>query len=546
MNKLYRLLFSGLIAISIASCSNDNRSNDIVFLYTTDVHCGVDDNLGYSSLSAYKKEMLKEYKYVSLLDAGDYIQGDVIGAFSNGISIANIMNKMKYEVVTLGNHEFDYGIDPLSNVIKTLNADVVSCNLSYIGKKENKIKDIKPYVIKKYGNTKIGIVGITTPQTLIESTPSIFKEDNEVAYSFSGEDVASYYKCIQDNIDLCNKEADYTILLAHAGSDASTSPWGTRDIINNTNGYLAVMDGHSHFDIDWEKVKNKDNIDIPFCDAGYKLNEFGKLVIHQDGTISTELIKDYDKKDPVADKFINEELAKTKEIADRIVAHTDIALSINDEEGVRMVRNRETTIGNLVADSYRYITGSEIGFINGGGIRSDIPQGDVTYQDVFQVNPFGNYIIKKEVLGIDILNYLEFTARFTEKEYKKDGKSVGEFGGFVSCSGLRYTIDTSIPTSVVEEDGNFVEVAGPRRVKNVQVLQNDNYVDIDENKSYIISGNHFILNEGGNGSNMFVKYNELESKVIIDYDAIIGYVVDGLHGNLKDKYSSTDGRITIL
>ena len=98
----------------------------------------------------------------------------------------------------------------------------------------------------------------------------------------------------------------------------------------------------------------------------------------------------------------------------------------------------------------------------------------------------------------------------------------------------------------MEEDGNFVEVSGPRRVKNVQVLQNDNYVDIDENKSYIISGNNYILNEGGNGSNMFIKYNELESKVILDYDAIINYVVIGLQGNLKDKYSSTDGRITIL
>ena len=113
MKKSVRFLGVAFLALSLCACGGDKRSDDVVLLYTTDVHCGVNDKLGYSALTSYKKEMQKEYKYVSLLDAGDYIQGDVIGAFSNGESIVKIMNEMDYEVVTIGNHEFDYGMEPV-------------------------------------------------------------------------------------------------------------------------------------------------------------------------------------------------------------------------------------------------------------------------------------------------------------------------------------------------------------------------------------------------------------------------------------------------
>ena len=548
MKKIFRFITIALFAVSLTSCGNkDKRSDDVVLLYTTDVHCGVNDNLGYSALEAYKKEMLKDYKYVSLLDAGDYIQGDVIGAFSDGQNIVDIMNKMNYEVVTLGNHEFDYGMDALHEVIENLNADVVSCNLSYVGNRTNKISKIKPYVVKQYGKMKIGIVGVTTPNSIKEGTPSIFKENDEIVYSFSNKDEETYYKCIQDNIDECNKEANFTVLLTHVGNDENESPWSSRDIIANTNGYLAVMDGHSHYDVNWEKVKNKNGQEIPLCDTGFKLNEFGKLVIHKDGSISTDFITEYANRDPDMESFVESKLDETKAIADRVVAHTDIALSIYDENGIRMVRSRETTIGNLVADSCRYVCDTDIGVTNGGGVRDDLPQGDVTYGDIFAVNPFGNYIVSKEVSGSDILDYLEYCSQCTESEYVKDGHPYGEFGAFSQVSGIKYTIDTSIPTSVVcDKDGNFIKVDGPRRVKNVQVMENDAYVDIDIEKTYTISASNYILIEGGGGANMFVDDKEIEAPVRIDCQVIIDYVTNYLKGNLTDKYSSVEGRITVI
>lgn len=547
MKKSIRFLGVAFLTLSLCACGGDKRSDDVVLLYTTDVHCGVNDKLGYSALASYKKEMQKEYKYVSLLDAGDYIQGDVIGAFSHGESIVNIMNEMDYEVVTIGNHEFDYGMDALGKVINGLKAEVVSCNLEYIGSKTNKLTKVKPYTIKQYGGLKIGIVGVTTPESLTDATPSIFKEDGKTVYSFHNENEEAYYKKIQDTIDLCNKEANYTVLLTHAGNNDAARPWSSRDIIANTSGYLAVMDGHSHYDVQWEKVKNKEGKDVPLCDAGYKLNEFGKLVIHKDGSIDTEFISDYSTRDKGIQDYVDAELSKTKAIADRVVAHTDLALSIYDPNGIRIVRSRETAIGNLTADSCRLITGADIGFVNGGGIRTDLPSGDITYGQVFDVNPFGNYIVLKEVSGSDILDYLEHCSQATTKDYQKDGHPNGEFGGFAQVSGLRYTIDTSIPTPViVDQAGNFVKIEGPRRVKNVQVLVDGAYVDIDSEKTYKVAANNYILIEGGNGANMFMDDPEIEAPVRVDFQVIVDYITNVLKGNLSEKYSSTEGRIQVL
>ena len=547
MKKTIQLLGMAFLALALCACEQDHRSDDVVFLYTTDVHCGVKDHLGYAAVASYKKEMAKDYKYVSLLDAGDFIQGDIIGSFSKGENIVDIMNEMAYDAVTIGNHEFDYGMDALSEVIEKLDAEVLSCNLKYIGSKTNKLAKVKPYTVKKYGDMKIGIVGITTPTTLSEATPSLFKEDGKLVYDFGNETKEAFYKCVQDNIDLCNKEADYTILLAHAGNDDTSHPWGSRDIIANTNGYLAVMDGHSHYDVNWEKVENKDGKEIPLCDAGYKLNEFGKLVIHKDGSISTDFLTDYAGRDEETGNFVDGKLNETKTIADRVVAHTDLALSVSDSNGIRMVRSRETAIGNLIADSCRIVPEADIGIVNGGAVRADLPAGDVTYGDVFAVHPFGNYIIIKEASGSHILDYLEHCSQATTKEYAQDGHPSGEFGGFAQVSGLKYTIDTSIPTPVItDKDGNFIGIDGPRRVKNVQVLQSGSYVDIDPNKTYKVAANNYILIEGGNGANMFLEDKEIEAPVRIDYQVIIDYVTKDLKGNLAEKYSSTEGRITVL
>ena len=545
-NKIKLVLLVGLITPTLFGCNN-KRKTDISIIYTTDVHCGLDTNLGYSSLYSYK-ETLSKTNYVTLVDSGDYLQGDFVGAISNGEYIINTMNKVGYDIATIGNHEFDYGMDELSLRLNEFKGDVTSCNFTYIGKKENKFKNIKPYVIKEYGDKKVGYIGVTTPHSLVESSPDNFLEDGELVYDFGNKTAEDFYALIQSNINKCKSDgADYIIMLSHLGSLDNYKPYSSLDVLSHTSGALAFLDGHAHISLPWETHKNKDNVDTLLVDTGYKLNNFASLTIKEDGSITHEFINEYDKKSSKIDKYIKEINKQADEKGNKVVANIDVDLKITDEDGIRMVRNRETPIGNLVSDAYRTIVNADIGVVNGGGIRDNLIKGDVTYKDIKNVHPFGNELMKKRTTGAKILDYLELTSMNVDTIRVKDGKPYGENGSFAHVSGLKYTIDTSIPTSVIlNESGEFVRVDGLRRVKNVQVLEDGNYVDIDPNKEYTISSHDFLLKNGGGGANMFMDDEVIPDTIMLDYEVLIKYIVDVLKGKLKDKYSEAEGRIEII
>lgn len=371
--KHLKYIICSLLLLSSCSSKPIYNDKDIVILYTTDVHCAIDDKIGYSAVKAYKNQMIEEDNYVSLLDAGDFIQGNFTGAVSKGQYIVDIMNEMGYDIVTIGNHEFDYGMDALKKCIDNLNSEVISCNVTYDGNGTNKLSSIKPYTIKKYGKYKVGYVGVTTPHSLTESNPNSFKENGEFVYHFSNPTPEDFYNTVQSNIDEVNKKGvDYVILLTHLGYTETYKPYRSIDLINNTSGYDAVLDGHAHLDINWEKIPNKDRKEIPLCDAGYQLNEFGKLIIKKDGTIETDFITEADKKDEKVESVIQNIKSEIDEITNKVVGSIDVDLSIYDENSIRIVRSRETAIGNLIADAYRNFGKADIGVANGGGIRTDL------------------------------------------------------------------------------------------------------------------------------------------------------------------------------
>lgn len=541
-----------LLTSSLFGCSNNSDGKDICIMYTTDVHAGlkVDGKLGYSALYHYKEEKSKN-NYVTLVDSGDFLQGEFIGAISKGEYVMEVMNKVQYDIITLGNHEFDYGIDELSKRLDEFNGDITSCNFTYIGHKENKFEMVKPYVIKDYGFKKVGFIGVTTPTTLTTSDPHVFLEDNELAYDFGASTVEAFYNLVQKNIDDCkNDGADYIILLSHLGYLDHYRPYSSKDVLANTSGVTAFLDGHSHADVPWTTLKNKNNEDTLLVGAGYKLNEFASLTISRNGNISFEFVTEYEQRDKNISDFIDQINLKGQEKGSKVVAKTDIGLSIftevNDKK-IRTIRSREMPIGNLVADAYKNISNAQIGIANGGGIRTDLPEGDVTYKNIMDVHPFGNIMMKKKTTGQKILDYLEFTSMRTQSTFVKDDLAFGESGAFAQVSGLRYTIDTSISSSVVTStSGEFISIDGPRRVKDVQVLVDDKYVDINPKEEYIIASHNYLLDSGGDGANMFIDDEVIPDAQILDFEVLISYIVDVLKGNLKDKYSTTEGRITVL
>ena len=203
------------------------------------------------------------------------------------------------------------------------------------------------------------------------------------------------------------------IAVSHLGIDASCSPWTSSEVIENTSGIDVFLDGHSHSVVEGDMVKNKDGEEVLLTSTGTKLASVGELTISADGTMTSALVSDGMEADPETESFISEINTEFEDVLNEVVAKTDVALVVNDpetldqEEPVRLVRTSETNLGDLCADAYRAVTGADIGFANGGGVRADIAAGDITYADIISVQPFGNEICMVEVTGQQILDALE-------------------------------------------------------------------------------------------------------------------------------------------
>ncbi len=521
--------------------------NDIVVLYTNDVHCGVDENIGYAGLAAYKKLVESRTENVTLVDCGDAIQGNAIGTVSKGEFIVDLMNCVGYDYAVPGNHEFGYGMEQFSSLVGMANAIYLGCNISYTGKNFSLLSSVKPYDIKEYDGKKVAYIGVLTPASLTSAPPSSFMEDGEFVYGFYGESDEAFYAQVQKNIDTCKKEgADYVIVLAHLGDEESSVPSST-ELIKHTSGIDAVLDGHAHKTISSRVVQDKDGNSVLLSSTGTKMNAIGQMVITADGYIRTELITDFGEKDSETEAAVQKIKDDCDSVIKEVVATSDIALSVCDEKGIRMVRNRETAIGNLCADAYRSVSGADVAVVNGGGIRADLPKGNITYSDIISVHPHSDTLCVTKATGQQILDMLETASRNTRSVYEENGNATGEFGGFMQVSGLRYTIDTSVPSSVkLDENGFFISVDGERRIKNLQVQKKDGtYADIDPQATYTLASNSYIIKEGGDGINMFVGNELLLNDAMIDNQALITYIRDTLKGKLGEKYAYPEGRITV-
>ena len=517
---------------------------DIVVLYTNDVHCAIDNNIGYAGLASYKAEMEKD-NFVVLVDAGDAIQGDTIGTVSKGEYLVDIMNEVGYDFCVLGNHEFDYGTDVLSSLLEKAKAQYLNATITYTGNGKNLLAKTVPYAIERYGFLNVAFIGVSTPESITKSTPRYFMEGDEFVYDFAaGEDL---YKTVQSVVDeVREKGADFVVVISHLGVEEGSEPNRATDLIANTTGIDALIDGHSHTTAPFELIADKSGKKVVYTQTGTKLNAIGKLTITKDGSIKAELVSEAEK-DPEVTAFIDNLKSEYESLVNTVVAHTAVELSITDENGVRAVRNRETAIGDLCADAYRAVADTDIAFVNGGGIRATIKKGDITTANMISVHPYGNYLCSCYATGAEILDALEHSVANTQAVAAQDGKAVGESGGFLQVSGLKFTIDTSIPSSVKKDDkGLFVAVEGERRVKDVYVEKNGEWEPIDPEATYTVACHNYMLQDMGDGYTMFADNQYILDNVMLDNQVIITYICDFLGGNVGEEYSAPQGRITII
>lgn len=501
-----------------------SETEEITILYTNDVHTYIDGDITYSKLASLKDN----YENVLLLDAGDHIQGTAYGSTDKGKTIIELMNATGYDVVTLGNHEFDYGMSGCMQAIDWANYPYVSCNFYHENNGMAGDSVLDAYKIFDINGTKIAVVGITTPETFTSTTPAYFQNENgNYIYGIAGgENGEALYTAVQNAIDEASKEADVIIALGHIGDGATSAPWRSEDVIANTAGLDAFIDGHSHSTISMKKVSDKSGNTVILTQTGEYLNAVGEMTI-TDNSITTELLtaEDLANITPKAevkameDAWISEIDAKLGEK----IGFAEITLDNYDENGNRLVRLQETNSGDFSADALYYLFDNmnidvDVAVMNGGGVRNNAVTGDITYKTCKEIHTFGNVACLQTVTGQQLLDALEWGARSV---------GVSEEGSFLHVSGITYKIDTSIPDTTKKDDKG-VWIGGPEkyRVHSVKVFNKETnaWDDLDLEATYNLAGYNYTLRDLGGGFAMFNNAVNVLDYVMEDYMVLANYV----------------------
>ena len=538
------LVVSLLPVLPVMADTDPSTENDIYILYTNDVHCEVS---GYPALAAYRAQLIQDGKNVVTVDAGDAIQGEIIGTQTKGAAIIDIMNTVGYDYAVPGNHEFDYSMSDFLNLTKDANFTYLSAN--FMDLTTNSLV-LTPYDIQNINGERIAFIGICTPETYTKSTPAFFQDENgHFIYSFSEN---TFYDTIQNTIDQVKAEgADLVVAVGHLGVDGITDGWSSPEVIANTVGIDAFIDAHSHEIIPDTFYPNKAGQDVPLTSTGSQFKNFGvmTLSVNENGTptITTRLVQPSDVDRNSSDAATNAYQAVQTKIDDynaqldylyEEIGTSEVTLSDSDENGNWCIRQKETNLGDYIADAYRTICQADIALVNSGGIRTSVQAGKITRKAFMDVNPWDNAMCVIEASGQQILDALEHGTRNLPETC----------GGFLHVSGLTYEVDQWKESPVATDDqGMFqsIDNTKERRVCNVKV----NGQALDPDKTYTVCGNAYMLQSAGDGFTMF-KGNKVVAEEGLPTDAsmLIAYFTDTLKGQISaSQYGNIlgDGRITI-
>ena len=515
-----------------------------VILHTNDVHAGYADYIGYDGLVLYKKELEALYHNVLLVDAGDAVQGTVIGSLSKGTEIIGMMNRAGYDLAIPGNHEFDFGFDALEECSELLSCGYICANFCTADGEPV----FRPWKILEAGDLKIGFVAVVTPDTFTRSMiRNVVNEVGEPMYDFLADDTGDRLcGALQKSIDEVRANgADYVILIAHLGSDTNASSiYSSIAVVGKLTGLDMVIDSHTH-EVYNRQIPDRVGRMIPIAQAGEKLKAFGQLTIYRDGHLEETLIdqvpsvsgipselvqrKKTDRYvDPEMKAFLDDITASYEPLLERKIGYNPADLVVWD--GVRDYnRAEENGLCDLVADSQRALTGAQAAVIHAGSVRNNLNEGEVTCKDVLNTLPYFNEIVKVSVSGQMILDALEFSVSFLPQRV----------GGFLQVSGISYSADLDLESSVQKDEKNqFICVDGNYRVHNVKIAGRD----LDPKAEYTLSTNMFLLT-GGDGYTMFKEADILETMPLSDNEMLMKYIEDNLGGMIPEKYGKPLGRI---
>lgn len=524
MKRILTLLFSILVLLSICSCNKLEYEGKTIILHSNDTHGAIE---GFASIATCKKDFESKGAKVILVDDGDFSQGELYVSASKGLAAADLLEKVGYDLITIGNHEFDYGFDKLVSNLSNRSYKVLCSNL----KKDGNLV-FKSGTVIDTGEVKIGFFGLLTPETQTKTTPAIVKD-----LTFEEQD--DMFETAQKEILSLNDKADIVICLAHLGVDTESEGCSSTDLYANTDGLDFIIDGHSH-----TQMEHGENGE-PIQSTGTKFENVGVIVIdnktkkiEQNYLISCEMLE--------PDKHILDEvhtiINKVDEEYSQIFANSEVDLDGEKEH----VRTQETNLGDLITDAmiWYFKDSNEIdvpkeniiSLSNGGGIRASISKGGISRKNVFDVLPFGDTVSVVYVTGKELLEVLEASTF----------DSPSSIGGFPQTSGMIYSVNTVKQFNQGEEYPNSTYFA-PASIERVSIRSINNR-PFDENKTYAVITNEFCAN-GGDTYYVFASpFNSgkgFDTGITLD-EVVMRYIEEELKGVISKKYEKSQNRIWIL
>ena len=493
-----------------------------VILHTNDVHGAI---AGYAYIAQLKADYEAKGAEVILVDAGDYSQGEVYVSDTKGLDAVEMMNAAGYNVVSLGNHEFDYGFAQLKDNMskakfKVLCADVFNAD-------GTPIFDAN-YTYTTKSGVKIGFFGMETPEAQTKANPALIK----------GLKFDTDLKAVAEKQLEALKDDDVVIALSHLGVDDSSKPYTSYDLYNAAKGIDFIIDGHSH------SVMTKGKNGEPIQSTGTKFANIGVIVI-DDATKKIESNSLYEiKEDTAKDATV---AAAAQKIIDRIdkeygAVFAKSKVELNGAKAPNGNRDGETNNGDLITDAMLWkvmqnkegLTVNEdhvVAITNGGGIRAAIKVGDVTKKDIKTVLPFGNTIEVIYVTGTELLEALE-ASTFCVPE---------SIGGFPQVSGISYTISTGAVYDANAETYPASTYYGPKSINRV-TINSINGKEFKANDTYAVVTNNFCA-EGGDTYYAFAAAtSKFDTGVTLDM-AVMDYITKELKGVIGEQYAAPQGRI---
>ena len=548
MKKLLSLLLVLCLVLSLsctafAAGAEKPLDGKTVILHSNDVHGAIDL---YAAMAALKADYEAQGAEVILADAGDYSQGTVYVSVNKGADAVTMMNATGYDVVTLGNHEFDYGYAQLAENMKAAKFQVLCADV--LGADGKTIYDANT-IIEKSG-VKIGFFGLETPEAQTNANPKLIQGLKVLA----GADGKELHDCAAAQVaDLKAKGADLVVCLAHLDVDESSEPYTSYDLAKNVQGIDFIIDGHSHSVMtagpNGEPIQSTGtafaNIGVITIDnatkkiVGNELKAIWHTEKNADGKSVTVVdYKTRDEKVAAAAKTIIDPIDKAY---GEKFAVSEVAL--NGAKAPNGNRDSETNLGDLITDAmlWKVLADAEItvpeenvvAITNGGGIRASIGVGDVTKKDINTVLPFGNTLAVVYVKGSELLEALEASTYCTPES----------IGGFPQVAGMQFTVATYETYDKNDESYPNSTYYGPKTINRV-TIGSINGKDFDPEATYAVITNNFVAGGGDTYYAFAAATNQFDTGLPLD-EVVMEYITKELKGVIGETYAEPAGRIVV-